>query len=85
MIFILIDTMLRYLKGYFYLFIFTLIFILGIQIFSYFLVNFFIKIKLQNYFEIEDIAFAGVILSMILTYLSIKVIGWYFKGLKEQK
>lgn len=77
--------MLRYLKVYFYFFILIFVFLLGISFYSYFLAKFFALTNLQQHFEIEHLAYVGVILSVILSYLNIKVCRWYFKRLKMQE
>ena len=77
--------MLRYLKTLFYIFIFTFIFTLGVYINSNLLTKLFVKLKLQDYFDIEHIANGIVILSAILTLLGFRLCHWYFKRLKAQK
>jgi hypothetical protein len=77
--------MLRYLKGLLILFVFILVFIFGVYLFGCFLSDFFVKIKLHKHFKIDDVAFAVLILSALLTYFSIKVGRWFFKRLQEQK
>ena len=84
MILILIVTMLSYLKGYFNLFVFTLIFFFGINLLVPLLANLFVKFKIQNYFKIEDLASGIIILSMLIIYFCLRVIKWYFKRLQEQ-
>ena len=82
---ILIDTMLRYLKDSLYQFIFTFIFLIGIYVYGFFLIAFFVKIKLQDHFKTDHIAMVTLVLSVILMLLTFKICYWYFKRLQGQK
>lgn len=77
--------MLQYLTKLFYALIFSFVYISGIYIYGYILANLFAKLKLQDYFNIDDMVTAIVVLSVVLTFLSFKLCHWYFKRLKNQK
>jgi len=74
--------MLRYLKRLLISLISTMILLL---VSTYLLADFFVKIKLYNYFKIEDLAFIIMIVSIILVYFNIRLCRWFFKRLQNQQ
>ena len=84
-VFKLIDTMLQFLKTLLYYFIVMFVFVCGVYLYGHILIRLSVKIKLQDYFNIDHIANGITILSVVLTLFSFWVCHWYFKRLRAQK
>ena len=81
----LISTMLQFLKTLLYYFTIMFVFVCGVYFYGHILIRFFVKIKLQDYFNIDHIANGITVLSVFFTLLSFWICHWYFKRLRAQK